>query len=147
MLTLRALLFFVGTSRLLGARQLRDLGNGYVPPRQAVRRRNQWIGLDVNDRRPRGRLCLDDGVTEFVDAVRREYVGTQACRVGREVYRQPVAVETGLGAVTVFRAESLRPQGLRQGADRRETVVLYEDHDDLDAFLDGRHEFGVHHQI
>ena len=147
MLTLRALVLFVTSSGLLGARELRDLGDRDIPPRLAVWRRDQRIRLDVDHRCPHGVLGSDDSIAELVDSVSTDHIGTQACRVGGEVDRQPVAIEAGRGAVTVFGAESLRTQRLRQGADRCETVVLDQHHYDLDAFLNGRHEFGVHHQI
>ena len=109
---LAAFQLFVGASCFLSARELRDSCDGYVPPRRAVRRGNHWVGLDVYDCRPGGSLRLDDSVAELIDAIRAEHIGTQTRRVCGKVDRKPVAIEAGLGAVAVLRAESLRTQRL-----------------------------------
>ena len=110
--------------------QLRDLGHGHVPPGGAVRRRDQRVGLDVDDGRPpacaapgaapsRARRCRWRGA--------RRRRGSRRWRPGRPGARRrraPVSV-----AVAVAGAEPLRAERLRQRADRGEAVVLHQ-HDD-----------------
>ena len=130
-----------------GAVEARHLGDGNIPPGGAVGRRDERVGLDVDDGGHVGCLRLRERLLELGDVAGAEHVGSEAGGVGGQVDREHVAVEAGVGAVAVAGAEPLRAERLRQRADRREAVVLHEHDDQLDALLDGGDELLRHHQV
>ena len=110
-------------------REIRHLGDRHVPPGLARRRRDQRVGLDVDDDRPGRRLAARASARadrKLVDGARPGPPGAEARGVGGEVDRQQVAVEPAAGrvAVAVAGAEPLRADALRERADRGEAVVL-----------------------
>ena len=127
--------------------QLRHLGHGNVPPGGAVGRRDQRVGLDLDDRGA-GRLAcaVRSAFSSSSIVVARMTSAPRLAALAARSTGQHVAVEAGAGAVAIAGAEPLRAERLRQRADRRVATVVDQHDDQLHALRDRGDDLRRHHQ-
>src|SRR5690349_13511833 len=131
---------FIGGACSANALHFGDFGHRNIPPGLVAG--NAHFLIDLNNHYGCGLMVahLGNRPLDFMESSGPNRSSAVSLREFDKVDRNIIAVELPrLGAVAVIRAESLRPNGVREAADAAESMIIEQNDVQLVAFLDGGH--------